>query len=417
MYTGINCANWLEKRLYWFFLMIPYSYFRQTNSFEKEDDMIKLNGIFTIVFITCFLILSCKNNTEEKMIEEKEFGKLSDGSVVTIYSLKNEKGATAKITNYGAIVVSLCMPDKNGKIEDVVFGFDSLEGYVNNKTFIGTIVGRYGNRIGKGKFKIDNEEYQVTVNDGNNHLHGGNVGFYKALWNSKAEMTADGPSVKLEYLSKDGEEGYPGNLKIQVVYTLTNNNELDIKYTATTDKPTIINPTQHSYFNISGNMEKTILDNELWIDADYYTPIDSESITTGELASVENTPFDFRKPTKIGQRINDENEQLKNGQGYDHNWVINNADGTVKKVCTLYDSESGRLMEVLSDEPGIQFYSGNFIDGTFTGRNGIKYQHRTALCLENQHYPDSPNKENFPSVRLNPGETYSQHTIYRFLIK
>lgn len=379
--------------------------------------MRKINFLYLFLF-TLLSIVSCQKKQEDKMnIEEKLFGTLDDGTKVNIFSLQNKNGAKAEITNYGAIVVSLYMPDKKGDFKDVVFGFDSLSGYVNDKSFIGSTVGRYGNRIGKGKFSLDGNVYQLSLNDGNNHLHGGPKGFYKVVWDAKPKMTDNGPSVILNYFSKDGEEGYPGNLKIQVIYTLTNNNELKIDYSATTDKPTIINPTHHSYFNISGDPAKSILDEELMINADNFTPVDSESITTGEILPVEGTPMDFRKPEKIGSRIDGDYQQLKFGKGYDHNWVINNADGSLKEVASLYDSLSGRLMEIYSTEPGIQFYSGNFIDGSLTGKGGVKYNFRNALCLETQHYPDSPNKDNFPSVRLNPGETYTQHTIYRFLVK
>jgi aldose 1-epimerase len=375
-------------------------------------------SLLILILITSFLVTSCQKKEEVKMsVDEKVFGKLEDGSEVKIFTIQNKNGVSAQIINYGAIVVSLKVPDKKGNLENVVLGYDNLEGYVNDKSFIGATVGRYGNRIAKGKFSIGGVEYQLTQNDGNNHLHGGSKGFYKALWKGKTDLTEEGPKVILSYSSPDGEEGYPGNVKIQLIYTLTEKNELKIEYTATTDKPTIMNPTHHSYFNLSGDFTKSILNQELFIDADIYTPIDSESITTGELAPVENTPMDFRKPTKIGDRINEDNEQLKNGRGYDHNWVINNVEGKVKLDASVYEPGSGRFMEVLSDEPGIQFYSGNFLDGTITGKGRIKYQYRTAICLENQHYPDSPNKVNFPPVVLRPGEVYSQTSIYRFLVK
>jgi len=371
-----------------------------------------------VIIILAALALSCQSKkTEQKMIEKQLFGKLSTGEEVYSFTLSNKNGMEAKIINYGAIVVSLTAPDKNGKFEDVVLGFNNLEGYVNDNSFIGTIVGRYGNRINKGKISIDGKEYQLTINDGENQLHGGPKGFYKALWNAEPIENDSVQAVKLTYHSPDGEEGYPGNLDIEVVYTLTNDNELQIDYTATTDKPTVINPTHHSYFALSGSPENTILDQELQLDADYITPVNSTLIPTGELMKVENTPFDFRTPRKIGERINEKNEQLEFGKGYDHNWVLNNYDGSVKKVGSLYDPKSGRVMELYTDQPGMQFYSGNFINGTLKGKKGIVYNYRTALCLEAQHFPDSPNQPDFPSTKLNPGEKYTQKTIYRFTTK
>ncbi len=350
-------------------------------------------------------------------ILKEEFGKIN-GKSIDIYTLTNENGAKVKITNYGAILVSLMIPDQNGIFADVVTGFDSLSGYINDKSFFGATVGRYGNRIGKGKFQLDSKEYQLTINDGENHLHGGTTGFYKAIWNAEPMENKSGPSLKLTLVSIDGEEGYPGTVTISIIYTLTNNNELEIKYEGTTDKPTILNPTHHSYFNLTGDFNKTILEHELFIDADSTTPVNKNLITTGAIAAVENTPMDFRNPTPIGLHINDKNEQLEFGSGYDHNWVLNNySKGKVMKVANLYDSKSGRLMEVLTDQPGLQFYSGNFLNGNVKGKGGVVYQHRTALCLETQHYPDSPNKPGFPSVVLKPGEIYRQTTIYRFSTK
>ncbi|MBK7103731.1 MAG: galactose mutarotase [Ignavibacteriae bacterium] len=378
--------------------------------------MIKLN-LFFLMF-TLLTIISC--SSDEKKVTQKNktlFGKLNDGREVYLFTLKNSSGIEAKIINYGATIVSLFVPDKNGKFEDIVLGYDNLENYVNGTSYFGATVGRYGNRIGKGKFKIDENEFQLTINDGENHLHGGKIGFNKVLWKSELIQNKEGESLKLSYTSPDGEEGYPGNMNIHVTYTLTNNNELKIEYSATTDKPTISNPTHHSYFNLSGSFENTILDHKLKIDADYITPVDKGLITTGELEKVENTPMDFRKPTKIGERINNDFEQLKFGKGYDHNWAINNYDGSLKNIASLYDSTSGRFMEILSDQPGLQFYSGNFLDGTSIGKNNIKYNFRTGLCLESQVYPDSPNKKDFPNAILKPGETYKQITIYRFSIK
>ena len=374
-----------------------------------------------LYFVTTLLllsVLSCNSNKKvESMIEKKLFGKLPDGREVYEYTLKNENGMTAKIINYGAIVVSLETPDRNGKFADVVLGYDSLAGYIGDKTFQGSIVGRYGNRIGKGKFSLDGKEYQLSINDGENHLHGGTIGFNKVLWTVEPIESATDPALKLTYVSKDGEEGYPGNVTLSVTYTITKNNELKIDYSGTTDKPTILNPTHHSYFNLSGDPTKTILDEELMINADKTTEVVPGLITTGKFLDVAGTPMDFRKPTKIGAHINDNDAQLKLGPGYDHNWVLNNYNKQLQKAVELYDSTSGRLMEIYTDQPGMQFYSGNFLDGTIKGKKGIVYNYRTGLCLEAQLFPDSPNKPNFPSATLKPGETYKQTTIYKFSTK
>jgi len=373
---------------------------------------------FLIPTLLILSLASCqKNNEVNQMIEKQDFGTTPDGKKVYLFTLTNNSGAKVKITNYGAAVVALIIPDRNGKMEDVVTGFENLEGYINDKSFFGVTVGRYGNRIANSKFKIDGIEYTVTANEGENHLHGGNIGFFKAVWDAEPLETEEGPAVKLTLLSPDGDEGYPGNVNMEVVYTFTNTNELIIDYKGTTDKPTVLNPTHHSYFNISGDFTKPITSQILQIDADYYTPVNDKLITTGELAKVENTPLDFRQPQVIGDRINDDFIQLKYSGGYDHNWVINGYDGKVKKAVELYEPVSGRVLEVLTDQPGVQFYSGNFMNGTITGKGGVVYNHRTGLCLEPQHFPDSPNKPDFPSTILRPGETYKQTTIYRFSTK
>jgi aldose 1-epimerase len=350
-------------------------------------------------------------------MEKTLFGKLEDGRQVFLYLLKNASGMQISIINFGAIVTNVFVPDRNGNFADVVLGYDSIEGYINDKVFLGAIVGRYGNRIANGKFTIDGKEYQLAKNNGQNHLHGGPKGFYKVLWGAESGISDSGESLKLTYLSPDGEEGYPGTVKLTVTYSLTDENELLINYVGETDKPTILNPTNHSYFNLSGDFTKTILDHELQISANKFTPVDQTQIPTGELRDVEGTPLDFRNSAKIGLRINNNDEQLLLGSGYDHNWVLSNYDKKVRKIGSLYHLNSGRYMEVLSDQPGLQFYSGNFLDGSFTGKNGVKYQKRTALCLETQHFPDSPNKPHFSSVTLRPGETYKQTTIYKFLNK
>lgn len=380
----------------------------------KFSTMIILISILTLLF-------NCdgqKNVSKSKLdIKQEKFGKTEDGQQVDIYTLTNANGMQVRITNYGAIVQSLTVSDRSGKTEDVVLGYDKLENYLQDASFFGCVVGRFGNRIAKGKFTLDNKEYTLATNNGPNHLHGGIKGFNKVVWDGKSVKDKESVGLKLTYLSKDGEEGYPGNLNCSLVYTLTNNNELQIEYEATTDKATPVNLTHHGYFNLSGNCKSDILGHELWINANTFTSVDSTLIPTGDLPSVENTPFDFNSPTAIGARINDENEQLKFGLGYDHNWVLNDVDGTMKLQASLYEPASGRLMEIYTEEPGLQFYSGNFLDGSISGKRGETYKHRYAAVLETQYFPDSPNQPDFPSTILNPGETYQTKTIYRFTTK
>jgi aldose 1-epimerase len=362
---------------------------------------------------------ACQTNRKaaESAMKTTVFGKLPDGREVHQYTLINKAGMAAEIINYGATVTALRVPDKKGKTEDVVLGFDSLQGYIDGTAYLGAIVGRYGNRIGKGHFQLDEKAYQLTINDGENHLHGGKIGFNKVLWDAKILPDTDEPSLRLQYISPDGEEGYPGTVKLQVTYTLTGQNELRIDYDGTTDKPTILNPTHHSYFNLSGSFTNTILGHQLMIDADGITPVDEGLIPTGEIANVAGTPMDFRSPSAIGSRINDPDPQLMLGKGYDHNWVLNKPAGKLTKAAELYEPASGRLMTVFTDQPGLQFYSGNFLDGTAKGKGGIAYQHRTGLCLEAQAFPDTPNKPQFGSVTLRPGQVYRQTTIYQFLTR
>jgi aldose 1-epimerase len=372
--------------------------------------------LLSLLLVT--ILISCSNNQKEtEMIEKKPFGKTSDGTETFLYTLKNKNGIIAEITNYGAAVVSLTVPDKYGNYNDIVLGYDDVSGYEKCQSYFGVIVGRYGNRIGDGKFTIDGKEYQVSINDGKNSLHGGFKGLNKRVWNAEPIFGDSSQSLKLTYISEDGEEGFPGKVEISVTYTLNDKNELALYYSGTTDKPTILNPTHHSYFNLTGDFTKTILEHQLMIDAETFTPVDNGLITTGVFEKVEGTPMDFRVFTNIGAKINDKFEQLEFGKGYDHNWVINNWDGSVKKVAELYEPVTGRLMEVISDQPGIQFYSGNFLNGSAVGKGGVIYNHRTGLCLEAQHHPDSPNKPNFPSVQLNPGDHYKQVTIYKFSVK
>jgi aldose 1-epimerase len=350
----------------------------------------------------------------EPSLAETAFGTLDDGGKVTLYTLTNASGAEARIINYGAIVVSLKVPDRQGKPRDIVLGYDDLAGYVKDKSFFGSTVGRFGNRIGAGKFTLDGKSYQLDLNDGPNHLHGGANGFYKKLWKAEPVKSKEGSGVKLTYVSKDGEEGYPGTVTLTVTYTLTSENKLRIDYRGTTDKPTILNPTHHSYFNLSGDPTQTILGEELTIDADKTTPVGAGLIPTGKLADVAGTPMDFRKATKIGARIDAKDAQLDLGKGYDHNWVLRGYTKKVRKAAELYDPTSGIVMQILTDQPGLQFYSGNFLNGTIHGKNGVAYQHRTAVCLEAQLFPDAPNHPTFPSAVLRPGQTYTQTTVYQF---
>lgn len=369
---------------------------------------------FTFSTVASATALAAADKKVAPSVTETPFGTLEDGGKVTLYTLTNALGSEAKIINYGAILVSLKVADRDGKLRDVVLGYDDLAGYVKDKDFFGSTVGRYGNRIGAGKFTLDGKAYQLDVNNGPNHLHGGAHGFYKNLWKAEPVKGKAGPGVKLTLVSKDGDQGYPGTVTLTVTYTLTRENGLRIDYLGTTDKPTILNPTNHSYFNLSGDATHTILDEELTIDADKTTPVDATLIPTGKLADVTGTPMDFRKPTKIGARIDAKDEQLGFGKGYDHNWVLSTPSKKVRKVAELFDPTSGIDMQVLTDQPGLQFYSGNFLNGTIHGKAGTAYQLRTALCLEPQVFPDSPNHPSFPSAVLRPGQRYHQTTIYQF---
>ena len=350
-------------------------------------------------------------------ISKKDFGKTADRRQVDIYTLTNSRGGEAAIITYGGAVVSLKVPDKSGKLGDVVLGYDSIADYEKHSAFFGALIGRYGNRIGKGKFSIDGKEYSLATNNGENHLHGGINGYDKVVWKARPSTDSSGANLELTYLSPDREEGYPGTLNIKVVYTLTENNELKIVYSATTDKATVVNLTHHSYFNLAGAGNNSILDHVLTLNASRFTPTDAGSIPSGELRSVQGTPFDFRKPHSMGERINDDDEQLKFGKGYDHNWVLDKKGKALTSAATVYEKTTGRVMEVLTTEPGIQFYSGNFLDGSIKGKDGQDYPRRSGFCLETQHYPDSPNKKKFPSTVLLPGQRYSQTTIYRFSVR
>jgi len=341
------------------------------------------------------------------------FGKMPDGQSIDLYTLTNSHGMKAAITNYGGIVVSLLTPDRAGHMDDVVLGFDNLDGYLKPEPYFGALIGRYGNRIGHAQFKLDGVVYHLAKNDGDNTLHGGLKGFDKRVWKAR-DVSKGSPAVELTYLSKDGEESFPGNLSVTVVYTLTEANELKIDYTATTDKDTVLNLTNHSYFNLAGQGSGDILKHQITINADRFTPVDAGLIPTGELKSVVGTPFDLRKPATVGTHINDDNEQLKLGKGYDHNFVLNRTGDGLVPAARVTDAGSGRVMEVLTTQPGIQFYTGNFLDGTIHGKGGKVYGHRSALCLETQHFPDSPNKPSFPTTGLKPGQTFRSTTVYRF---
>lgn len=358
----------------------------------------------------------CSTSTSSKSagITEKPFG-TDDGVPITLYTLHNRNGVSVSICNYGGLVTSLKVPDKNGKFGDVVLGYSNLAGYLKSTPYFGALIGRYGNRIAKGKFTLDGHEYTLATNNGPNALHGGLKGFDKVIWQAHPVESESGPSLELTYFSKDGEEGYPGNLAVKAVYTLTDDNALKLEYTATTDKDTVVNLTHHSYFNLAG--KGTVLGHVVMINADKFTPVDSTLIPTGELRPVEGTPFDFRTPTAIGARIGQNDEQLKFGNGYDHNWVINDDTGAVRLMARVYEPTTGRVLEVLSSEPGLQFYTGNFLDGTLKGKHGWVYQFRDAFCMEPQHFPDSPNHPEFPSVVLKPGAVYHNTIIYRFSVK
>jgi aldose 1-epimerase len=352
------------------------------------------------------------------IIRKQSFGKTASGDEIDLYSLTNKKAMEISITNFGATVVTLRVPDSSGKTADVVLGYDTLQGYESGKSYFGATVGRYANRIGGGKFSIEGKTYTLPKNNGNNTLHGGIVGFNKKVWKAREIPANDAAALELTYLSADGEEGFPGNLSVKVVFTLpADRNELKIDYTATTDKATVLNLSNHSYFNLAGEGSGDILDHVLTLHAKQFTPVDQTLIPTGELRDVAGTPLDFNDATAIGKRINKDYEQLVSGKGYDHNWVL--ASDSAKNLtiaAEAYDPKSGRRLEVLTTEPGVQFYSGNFLDGS-TGKGGKAYPRRSAFCLETQHFPDSPNHPNFPSTLLKQGATFHSQTVFRFSVK
>jgi aldose 1-epimerase len=374
-----------------------------------------MSGFMRILILISLSIFSCQPDQQSgTTIVKNPFGTTKEGPV-NIFTLKNQNNMEVKILDFGGTIVSIKVPDKNGVMGDVVLGFEKMDDYANNGPFLGTLIGRYGNRIAKGKFTLDGVEYTLAVNNGPNHLHGGLKGFDKVLWNAAMVDTKHGKALKLTYTSKDGEEGYPGTLNVMVTYSLTAQNGLVIQYEATTDKKTVVNLTNHAYFNLRGSGD--ILDHQLMINAASYTPVDNGLIPLGTLESVKNTPFDFTTMTAIGQRIGDDNEQLKLGGGYDHNFVLNKGSETLSLAAEVYEPTTGRLMKVLTTQPAVQFYTGNFLDGSITGKGGMVYSKRTGFCLETQHYPDSPNQPDFPTTVLNPGEKYFEVTIYEFSVK
>jgi aldose 1-epimerase len=374
----------------------------------------KLRALSLIIFAASGLAVQPAFFVPQRVasFSKEDFGQ-SDGKKVELYTLTNRNGVEAKITTYGGIVVSLKVPDKQGKLSDIVLGYDNLEGYLQDTSYFGALIGRYGNRIAKGRFKLNGTEYKLATNNGENHLHGGVKGFDKVVWNGRAAKTTNGVKLTLTYQSHDMEEGYPGNLFVTVAYTLTNANELRIDYSATTDKDTIVNLTHHSYFNLAGEGNGDILKHQLMINASRFTPVDPGLIPTGELRNVKGTPFDFFQPTPIGSRIDTEDEQLKIGRGYDHNFVINGPSGVLRKAASVSEETTGRVIEVWTTEPGMQFYTGNFLSGK-PGKGGKPYQFRYGFCLETQHYPDSPNHPLFPTTGLKKGARYQSTTIYRF---
>jgi len=372
-------------------------------------------GFFLLTLVGVFGVTFAGRGSQNKL-PVADFGKTKDGVSVSKFVLANSKGFEAIVSSYGATLVSLKVPDRSGRPADVVLGYDSLEGYENGSSYFGGTIGRYGNRIAKGQFTLNGQLFHLPQNDGPNCLHGGKIGFNKRVWTAVDRSRADAQVLELSYTSGDGEEGFPGQLKVHVTYTVpAGKNELRIDYEATTDKDTVVNLTNHSYFNLSGNLGADILRHELLLHARKFTPVDATLIPTGELRVVAGTPFDFTKSKAIGARIEQPDEQLKFGHGYDHNWVLERTkQAGLQTAAEVFEPTSGRVLDVLTTEPGIQFYSGNFLDGTAVGKGGQAYAHRTGFCLETQHFPDSPNHANFPSTELKPGQTYRTSTIFRF---
>jgi aldose 1-epimerase len=375
--------------------------------------LLLLTALTAMVTVQLAPVLDAQTDKKLNVPAMKQFGQTEDGQKVDKYTLRNANGVEVDVMTWGATLTRIAVPDRQGKTADVTLGFETLDPYLKPHPFFGSIVGRYGNRIAKGRFTLGGPAYKLATNDGENHLHGGTRGFDRRLWKGQPTTIDGNPGVKLTYVSADGEEGYPGTLTATVTYSLTPQNAVRIEYLATTDKATVVNLTNHAYFNLAGQGTGDILGHTLTIDADRFTPVDKGLIPTGELRAVDGTPFDFRKPTAIGARINAEDEQIKFGGGYDHNWVLNGGMGKMRRVVRLTDPTSGRSLEVFTTEPGVQFYSGNFLNGQ-KGKEGKVYNRRHGLCLETQHFPDSPNKPSFPSTTLKPGQAYRTTTEYVF---
>ena len=371
-------------------------------------------GIAGLALAAAAMIAPASAKDAAAMPQKAPFGQTADGKAVDIYTLTNKSGVEARVMTYGATLVSLKVPDRDGHLGNVVLGFDSLEPYLAGVPYYGATIGRFGNRIAGGKFALDGVTYQLPKNNGPNSLHGGDKGFDKRVWTAKPFVNKQGPGLKLTYVSADGEEGYPGQLTTRVTYQLHSDNSVSIDYSATTTKPTVINLTNHSYFNLSGDFDHSIVDETLTINADKFTPVDATLIPTGDLQPVAGTPFDFRKPTVIGAHINDDNQQIHYGPGYDHNWVLEKPKpGAMTLAAMISDPVSGRVLDVKTTEPGLQFYTGNFQNGKPAGTGSI-FKYRTGLTMETQHFPDSPNQPSFPSTVLRPGHTFHSHTVFIF---
>jgi aldose 1-epimerase len=387
------------------------------NSLQRS---VQQTGKLALLFVLCFgltgPLLAGTTSRTKASIEKRAFGKLEDGTAIDIYTLKNRKGLQVEITTYGGTVVTLKTPDRRGRMADIVLGYADASGYVSDVSYFGALIGRYANRIARGRFTLNGVEYQLPQNNGVNHLHGGVRGFHKVVWQPLELTRSDGVALQLTYLSKDNEEGYPGNLVVTATYVLSDTNELRIEYSATTDKETVVNFTHHSYFNLAGAGTGNVLQHKLKINADRFTPVDQTLIPTGELRAVKGTPFDFGLETAIGSRINQPDEQLVFGKGYDHNFVLNKQGQELSLAATVYEPSSGRALEMWTTEPGVQLYSGNFLDKV-RGKEGKLYNRNDGFCLEAQHFPDSPNHPEFPSTVLKPGERYTQTTVYKFMVR
>lgn len=372
-----------------------------------------------LYLIVIILISACKSTKtmELSLLKNENYQTTYKGKATALFTLQNKNGVVIQVTNFGGKIESLFLPDKDGAFEDITFGYETIDECIKGDKYFGALVGRYANRIANGSFTLEGQEYHLPLNNGPNTLHGGDSGFDDAVWEAEEMKTDDGQAIRFTYLSVDGEQGFPGNLTAEVIYTLTDDNELIIDYKATTDKTTIINLTQHAYFNLAGHDAGDILDHEVVINADRFTPANENLIPIGELRHVEGTPLDFRTPHKLGERIDDPYEQMVKGKGYDHNFVLNKDSDELSFAASAYDKESGRCLEVFTTQPGIQLYTGNFLNGSQTGKNGVVYNYRNGFCLETQHFPDSPNQPGFPTVALRPGEVYMHRTVFCFSVK